>query len=199
MEPIISKEEFNKLMSISGEIRAVGFKSYADFILKEEGEKGLKKLEDVMVSLGYPIKYREMEALKFYPLGLLIVMLVAIKRLFNYSDEKFQEIGSFYVKVSMLIRLFLRYFFSVEAVIKKLPDMWRKHLTVGDLKSVEYSSTERFIILRLENYKGHPLHCQILRGYLSAALQMIVGNKPVCQETKCVFRGDEYHEFLLKW
>ncbi|GAI52915.1 unnamed protein product, partial [marine sediment metagenome] len=30
-------------------------------------------------------------------------------------------------------------------------------------------------------------------------IQMIVGSKVTSEETKCVHRGDEYHEFLLKW
>ncbi len=198
-EYIISKQEFTELMRIKGKVRAVGMKSYADFILKEEGEEGLKKLENVLAELGYSIKFKEIRAMDFYPLGILVAMLVAIKRLFNYDDRKFREMGRFHTKASLLIKLFVRYFFSIERVLKELPKMWRKHLTVGDLKVAEYNKEKKYIILRLENYHCHPLHCQILIGYLPSALKMIIGNEGICEETKCIYKGDECHEFLVKW
>lgn len=199
MEPIISKQEVDELMALEGKVKGDGMKNYTDFILKEEGEEGLKKLEETITNLGYPIRYRELIAMEFLPIGLEAITLLAIKRLFNYDDEKFQEMGRFGSKFSIIIRLFTRYFVSPEKLLKEASKMWRKGCTVGDLRVVEYNKEKNYLILRLEDYRLHPIHCQIFKGSILSALQMILKIKATCEETKCLYRGDNYHEFLVKW
>jgi len=199
MEEIISKEELNRLMNLRGKVRGDGMKNYAEFVFKEKGEEGLKKLEETMKSLGYPIKYREMRKMEFFPLGLEALTLVLIKQLFNFDDKKFQEMGKFGVKLSIIIKVFMQYFVSPEKLAKAASQMWRKGVTVGELKMVEYNKDKKYLILRLEDFYFHPLHCHIIQGYFLAALQMLLKIKATCQETKCLYRGDEFHEFLLKW
>jgi len=199
MEQVISKQEFDELMKLKGEVKGTGIKTHGKFILKEEGEEGLKKLEDTMAGLGYPIEFREVKATTLYPFGVEAVILLAIKRLFNYDDKKFQEMGRFHAKLSLIIRLFMKYFVSLERVSKEGPEMWRRYFTLGDIEIVEIDEEKRHIIFRVRNFQFHPLHCQILRGSIPTIIQMIVGSKVTSEETKCVHRGDEYHEFLLKW
>lgn len=199
MEEIISKQEFDELMKIKGEVRGVPLKNEAEFIAKEEGEEGLKKLEEVMANLGYPIKYREIRGMDFYPLGLLSVNLLAIKRLFNYDDEKFQAIGRFEAKLSFIIRLFLKYFVSLDKAIKEVPKMWKRYYTVGNLTIVEYNEKEKYLIVRIEDLPFHPLYCQVNKGFGASIIQMVVGSDVTCEEIKCAHKGEEYHEFLMKW
>jgi len=199
MKDLISREELKEMGNLNGQVRADGIKSYADFILKEEGKKGLERLEEAMASLGHPMVFKDIKAMDFYPLETEAVMLVLIKRLFNYDNEKFNEMGRFFVKISLFIRFFVKYFFSIERVLQELPRMWSKHLTQGNLRAVEHDMEKGYVILRIEDFYHHPLHCQILIGYLSAALQMIIKSKGICEETKCVHRGDKYHEFLVRW
>ena len=200
MEQIISKEEFDELMKIKGEAGAFSFHPAGEFIIKETGEEGLKKLEDIMAKFGYPIKYKERGRTDFYPIGMVAIRLLFLKRLFNFSEEKFREMGRFESKASLIIRIFMRYFVSLERVTKEIPKMWRRYFTVGDLKTIELNKEKKYTILRLENFHLHPLHCHTVIGYFSSLLQMITKSKQVfCEETKCVHRGDKYHEFLLKW
>lgn len=200
MEKIIQKEELDKLMNLEGESRGMSLKGYGDYVLKEEGEGGLKRLEDAISGLGYPLNFNEIKAMDFYPLGLEAVTLIAIKRLFGYDNEKFQEMGKFEPKGSLILKLFMKYFVSLKRVAEEAPKMWRKYYTVGDLKVIDYDLDKRYIILRLENFRLHPLLCQDLIGYFSSVVKMVVGREEInCQETECVFRGGKYHEFLLKW
>jgi len=199
MEEIISKEEFDKLMAIKGEARGDALKGEPEFILKEKGEEGLKKLEEAMAKLGYPIKYKEINRTNFYPLGLEAVTLVLIKKIFNFDDKKFEEMGKFESKMSFIIKIFMKYFFSIERVAKEVSNMWRKNYTVGELKVAELDENKKYAILRMENFRLHPIHCITLIGYFASVLQMMVSSKVTCQETKCIFRGDPYHEYLLKW
>ena len=199
MDQIISKEEVDELMKLKGQIRGAAIKEIIKYILKEEGKDGLGKLEDVMEKIGYPIKDRNIKAMKFYPLGLEASTLVAVKRLFNYDDKKFQDLGKFAGKFSIIIRLFMGYLVSLDKIAKETPKMWRKYFSIGDLDIAEINEEEKYVILRIKNYYLHPIHCQILIGYLSSILQIVVKSPVTCEETKCTFQGDEYHEYLLKW
>ncbi len=199
MEQVILKEEFDELMKLKGEVKGMGIKTHGEFILKEEGKEGLKKLEDMIAELGHPIKFREVKATIFYPFGIEAAVLLAIKRLFNYDDEKFQEMGRFHAKTSLIIRLFMKYFVSLKRVSKESSQMWRRYFTVGNIEVTELDEKRRRIIFKVKNFQFHPLHCQILKGSISVIIQMVIGCNVTPEEMKCIHRGDEYHEFLLKW
>ena len=199
MEQIISKEELEELKKIKGEVRKMSFKTTAEFILKEKGEEGLKKLENTMANLGYPIKHETIKPMDFYPLWADAAKLLIIKRLFNFDDKKFQEMGEFEAKISLIMRIFLQYFISLKRAIKEGPRLWKRYFSVGDLKVIEFNTEDKYAIFRLENFYHHPLSCQTHKGYFPTIFQMIIKSKVTCQETKCVHRGDKFHEFLLKW
>ena len=55
-------------------------------------------------------------------------------------------------------------------------------------------------ILRLKGFSLHPIYCIYLGGYFRGVTQMLVKTPRLTfEETKCTFRGDEYHEYLIKW
>ena len=186
-------------MKLKGEIRGVAIKGEMEFILKEEGEEGLKKLEDQIAELGYPIKYKEIKPMTFYPLNLYGVIQLVIKSLFNFDNKKFQEMGRFESRTSIVIRLFMKYLVSIEMAVEKAPKMWRKYFTVGNLRVVKLNKEKRYAILRIENFHFISILCENLKGYIASIIEMVTNEKTTCEETKCVHRGDEYHEFLVKW
>ncbi len=198
-EPIFSKEEFEGLRSISGEARGIAIKGEVDFILEQEGDEGVEKLEKKINDMGYPIKLKEIKTMDFYPVWLEALVLCGAEKLFHYDTKKFQEMGRFEPKVSFLIRMFMKYFFSPEIVAREAPKIWRESYTVGDLEVVKFDQENREAVVRLKNFKLHPLQCQNLIGYFASVVQMITGKPVTCREEKCVFRGDEYHEFVLNW
>ena len=198
----ITKEEVEKLMGIKIETRGVVFKTDGEYILERKGKAGLKKLEAELERLGSPIKYNQIETMGFYPAGLRVLSLLAIKKVFNFDNEKIVEMGFVATKKSLIVKLFIRYFLSTRRVFfKESPRMWQKHWTKGVIIPIELDEKKKYGILRLKDVNLHPLYCSsYLRGYFSGILQMLVKSpKITCQETKCPFRGDEYHEYLLKW
>jgi len=201
MDQELTKDIAQKLMEIEGETRGVVLKTDGEYVLKEKGEEGLKKVEDELEGLGYPIKFKEIKTMDFFPVGLRIISLLTIKKVFNFDDEKIKEMGIFATKVSLIIKIFTRYFLSVKRVFYvEAPKIWRKHWTIGDLMPVEINEEKKYAILRLKNFSLHPVYCKYLEGYFPGPFQlMIKSSKMTCEETKCTFRGDEYHEYLIKW
>lgn len=195
----ITREKVKELMSIPGEARGVNLKIDWEFILRREGKEGLKKVEDKMAELGYPLKYEDIKTMDFYPIGLDALSMVVVREVLGYDKEKFIEIGEAAPKLSIFLKIFLRYFVSIEKAIKESAQMWRRHYSVGDLSIVEINEDKGYAIIRLENFKLHKIHCYNLLGYFSKIMEMIVKEKVSAEETKCVFNGDHYHEYFLKW
>ncbi len=198
----INKEEIEKLIKIDVQARGVVFKTDTEYILAHEGEDGLKKLEEELEKLGYPIKYKEIKSMEFYPAGLRVLSLLAIRKTFNFDDEKIKNMGLVATKKSIIVKLFIRFFLSVKEVLfKEAPRIWQKHWTKGEIVPIELDEKKKYAILQLKNFNLHPLYCSAyLRGYFSGILQMLVKSpKITCQETKCTFKGDECHEYLIKW
>lgn len=160
----------------------------------------MEKLEKTMSQLvGYPFKYKSLSAMTFYPLYLGALNLVIVQRIFNYHDDKFEEIGRVSSRLPLAIRLYMKYLTSMENLIKQAPKMWKMYFSVGELKVIESDTDRGRTVLRVENFKAHPLHCQILRGYFPSLAEMMIKERVECRETKCIYRGDEYHEFVLQW
>ena len=201
MEEVILKEELEELMKMKKEIRGSAIKNAVTFTLDKRGKEGLRRLEEEIAKLGYQIKLEDIKEIQLYPLGLAIASLVIMKRLFNFSDKDFQEMGGRSVKVSIVIRSLMQFLipFSFEQIIRRLPEIWKRINPIGELKAVKLDQDERYLILRLEDYRTHPIQCQILIGAFSSLIQIISGKKITCEEIKCIYRDDEYHEFLLKW
>lgn len=199
MREIISKEELNKLMALKGRVRGLAIKSHGEFIKKEKGEAGLKELEQVMEDLGCSVNHKELETMRFYPIYLEVVALVVIKKLFNFEEEKFREMGEFSSKMSLILKLFIKYFISIKMMVDQIPNIWEKYYTIGKIKTTELDIVGNRLVLRLEDFNLHYLHCLHLEGYFSSVVKMIVKKPVTCLETRCVHKGDRYHEFLLRW
>ena len=196
---MLTKEKVKELMKIKGEIRGAHIKDDWSLILEKRGEEGVKEIEDRMVELGLPLKYKEIKALEFYPLGWGIISYLTIKEIFNLDEEDIKKWGASAVKFSLLMKIFMKYFASLKLISKQIPTIWREHYTIGDLEMSEFSKEKRYVILRLRNFKIDPAYCPLSNGYFSKVAEMIVKNPVTGKETKCPFKGDPYHEFLLTW
>jgi len=109
--------------------------------------------------------------------------------------------GVFAKKMSLIVKLFVKYFPSLRrVVINEAPKIWKKHWTIGELIPVELNEKEKYAILRVKGFNLHSVYCHYLAGYFAGILQMLVKlPKTNSQETKCSFKGAPYHEFLIKW
>lgn len=198
-EEIINKKIADQLMALEGEVRGMAVKSHGEFIRLKRGEKELKELEKMMSKLGHPVEYQKIESMRFYPIGLEALTLVVIKELFDFGNKEFEELGVFSSKFSLIIKFFMKYFVSLKLTAKQASNIWKRYYTIGDFNVIDLNEKEKYVILRLENFQVHPLHCLHLKGYCAGVIKMIVKNPVTCKEIKCSHKGDDYHEFLLKW
>ena len=199
MVELLTKEKSQRLINIKGKIKGVGIKQDWDFVLKEKGTNGLKKLEDKMGKLGYSLKYKDIKSGKFYPLGIDTISLLAMKELFGFDEKEFIKMGMSYLELSMVFKVFAKYLLSPKRIAEQASRIWNSYYTVGALKVVEVDEEKKNMTLRIEDFDIDSLYCWIYKGNFIKILQVVTKGKVNCEERKCTFRGDQFHEFFLTW
>jgi hypothetical protein len=169
-----------------------------------EGEEGLNKLENKLREMDCWIDiykdYKNIKIFDWYPLWYDLLPILVAAYIFGWDEEKMKEFGRYNQKVSFFERVLLKYFVSMEKILQFVPERWRKNYSIGDFAKREYSESGNYAILTLKNFTGHPVFCALLQGFCESAASFVVaGKKVTSKEIKCVFRGDSYHEFFVKW
>lgn len=197
----ISEEEIKKQMDLPGKTR--GFKGDMDYVLGKKGIEGLRVVEDKMERLGWPVKYQELSETKWYPVGLSMLSLYSMLFVFDWGKKELAELAESTPKTSFITKFFMRYFVSPEKMFRvAAPIMWRKYFSIGSLEPISFKRTEKdgCAVLRINDFTTLPFYCFFLGHFLVGAFRLAAQFKKVSfEETKCVFKGDKCHEYLIKW
>jgi hypothetical protein len=204
---LFSFEEIKQAMKNPCKIKGSAFRGELEYILAKQGEEGLKAVEEKTKKLGYPIKYKEIKETQWYPIGLKMVSFYAFLSTFNWGKKELIEIAESSVKVSYIVRFFMRHFGSVEEIFKiAAPRLWKRYFSVGSLEASGFYNIEKVGrggqgFLQIKNFKLHPFYCFYLgRFFIGIAKLTDPRLKEISiEETKCMLKGDDCHEYLLRW
>jgi len=195
----VTKKEVEKLIAIPGKVRGQVFLTDFGYVEEEKGEKGVELLKKKMAGWGNPIDYTKVKALEWYPVGLRAVSLLAVKESFNWGEKEIFDLGNNAPKYSLIVKMLMKYFLSVPKTFEQVSHYWEKHYSVGELEAVKYSEEKGYFLVHLKNFKIHPILCTLYAGYFLRIGQYVVREEMTIQETKCMFKGDPYHEYLIRW
>ena len=184
----LTKELADQLMKIKGEARGTHFICDALYIEKREGKEGLKRVEEKLKELGYPLDYSRVNNMDFYPVGLRALSLLAMKEVLGWTNKDIEENCANAAKYSFIVKIFARYFFSVRSAIKLAPKIWREYFTSGNLEVVKIDLKKKEAVFQIKNFKLHPIYCQYcLLGFIKNIIGMVLNTKKVkCKKTNCV-------------
>jgi len=198
---MLNKNEVEKILKIKGETRGAVFHTDARYILDKKGNQGLEELRKKLKVLGQQDIYsKEIKSTGWYPLGLRVISLLLIKETFDWNEKEIFNMGMSAPKHSFIVKTLLRYFISIEKTFEESAKYWEKHYTVSKLEAPEINLKEKRLVLRLVDFKIHPILCVYFRGYFKSIASLVVKtDKMTIKETKCPFDGDSYHEFVIKW
>lgn len=169
----LDKEKLDNLLKEKGETKGVVFETDANFVLKKAGEEGLRKVEEKIKELGYPIDYRNPKTEEWFPVGLRIISLLIIKDVLGFDDATIREMGRSAPNVSPFIRFFLNRLVSIEKILDMAPILWNKHFrNFGMVEKIKVDEEEREVILRLKGVKGHQIFHFYLEGYFEKVISL---------------------------
>jgi hypothetical protein len=196
----INKKELDDLLKIEGKIRGVVFHTDASYVLKKEGEKGLERLKNIVKDLGYQINYDNPKKTDWYPIGLRAISLILMKDTFGWSDKEIEEMGWNAPSFSFIIKIFMKFFVSISKIAEESPRLWKEHYwDIGELVP-ELHEDKKTLILRLKNFKVHPIICIYLAGYFKRVASLGIKSKKIeCKETECIFKEGSCDEFRITW
>lgn len=201
MAEIISKKEAGELIKTKGRVIGSVIRSDIKFILRKGGEDGLKMIEKEIEKLGYPLKLNEIKTTEFYPIGLKALFLVVTKNVFDFSDEGMREMGRELPKFPSVMRFFMKLFSLNEKLFfQRVAPFWKKFVTIGEIVVPVFDEENKRVIATLKDFNIHPVFCPYIEGIFSVLVKIATGSdKVTCKETKCPFKGDEFHEFLIEY
>ncbi len=195
------KWEIKKLKKLQGKTRGDSFKNLIYYIRKEKGEEEIKKIAEELKKAGFELpELKKIKVMDWIPISIPTIYIVACMNIFNWHEEDIVKMGKGIVPYSNVIKFFIRYFKSLEQTLQMGVDSWQKNYSFGEISIAECSQKERRVILRLKKHDRHPVVCLLYMGIFLKIIEMALGNKKfIIEETKCKFKGDDYHEYKITW
>lgn len=188
------------LKKIKGKIRGEAILNKMAYIRVKKGEPGAAAVEKKLKDLDYTLDLKEVNSLSWYSDAYSILILLIAQDLFGWDDGRIYNMGQNAPRISFIVKLLMKYFVSIERTFKSAPDNWEKHHNEGSIEDVACQERKKILTFKLKNYRVHPIMCVYLSGYFSAYAEIVLKNQRVqIAETKCMFKGDPYHEFVITW
>ncbi len=195
------KQEAELLMSKPGSVKGEVFRTHAIYIKYREGEEGLKKLEEKMKEIGFPLVFSEIKPGNWYQEALSALVVLTAKNIFNWTEEDVYKMGSSAPKHSFIVKIFVKHFVSIKEIFARAEQYWEKHYNFGSFEKVEFNEDKKYIIVRIKGYEFHPIIYNVyFRGYFNAIAKLSVKSNNVKTDLiKNVLDGDDYNEYKISW
>ena len=200
----ITEEEVKEVFLNPTKVKGIVLREELCRAIKEKlGEEAIKIIEEESKNLGFPFKLEEVKNFEWYPAGIIIEILFILQEKFSFKEKDFAELGETAPKVSSIMRQLMRYFAIPEKIAKIAASrLWQRYFDRGRAEICEFRDSKEggFLIIRVKNFKLHPLHFSYLGYFFLEIAKLTKKFKEIkVEETKSPFRGDEYQEYLIKW
>lgn len=195
------KQTADELMQKPGKIRGEAFLNRLAYIRSLKGEAGVEAVFKKLKDLVYPlIEEKKIKSLEWYSDAQGILIILAARELFGWGDQEVFEMGRHSPSISLLVKMLMKYFVSAKKTFQASPGNWAKHHDIGSIEDIKYNEQENTMSFKLKNYDMHPIMCIYLRGYFTAFAGFIIkSDKIEISEIKCLYQGDDYHQFKVVW
>ncbi len=197
----LTDDDIKQIVKINGRIRGLILTTLKDYIISKKGIEGLKKVEEKMKEIGYPFSFDGLSSVKWYPAPTVHLVMMVMLEVFNWGEEDNFKMGYEAPINSLLAKLMLRTFTSLEVAFRVTPKFWKNYTNLGEMNWVERDIKNKRAVLRLTNYpKVKRGSYEYFRGYLKKIMEIMTKSKNVKVElTKTIYNGDPYDEFTFTW
>jgi len=197
----LTKEEAERIMKIKGNVIGAVFKSYEHLIKEVLGEKGIGMVEKKMKEANCPFEFKKISSFSWYPESHACIAALTMLEVFDWDESKAFDIGYDAPSHSILVKLLIRYFRSIETTVQNFPKYFKRHVDFAEMKCDQFYPDQKKAIWKIYNFKKfHPVVYEYIRGYLTKIAEMTTSSKNIkIKQTKSLFRNDPYDEFEITW
>ena len=194
------EDEIKQAMELKGaKGRGAALLTHFRYIREREGKRGVEKIEQRLKELGYSVDLEKIRPMDRIPLSISYLVVIVAREVFNWQDSDIFDMGNNAPKYSFIVKMLLGYFISPKKSFEQSPKYWRKHYNVGELEAHQFNEKEKYMVFRLRHQCPSTI-CVFYQGYFLRIAQYVLNTEKVTiKETKCVSRGDSYHEFIIRW
>lgn len=172
----------------------------AKYLEKIGKKESIPLIEKRMADFGYPFNLNNVSIMSWYPVEAEMALFFSLIEVLGWDEKNIKEFGKNFTKLSFLERIMARYFITTKKTYAEASNIWRRHMDTGHLETPEYNETGKYCILRLKGLDLHPLYCIFLAGmFETMATYITKAKKNSCVESKCIFKSEPYHEFIVRW
>ncbi len=194
------KEQVKLLLKAEGEARGIHFKNDAQYIVAEKGEDGLKKVEDKLKEWGVPLFYNEIRNLHFYPMAWRSLSLLAAKEALGWEEKNIRNMCEFASSASLIIRIYSKFFYSIDKFLEQAPRLWEEYFTIGKLIVREHSESEKYVIIDIKEFDLDAVYRPCLESYMKGLVKMIIkGRNYKCEAIECSPKENNCSGFKISW
>lgn len=191
------KEKLNQLLKKEGKIRGGVILSHLEYIKRKQSQDGIKRLKKTFEEVDYTFNPDEIKSMEWVDASTSSIILLLAKNLFDWSNKDILSMGEFASKYLAVNKFFLDDLNSPKKLISVIGDYWRNVSNVGTMNVID--SGEDFVKINLSDYDFHPVGCLFIAGYIRSVFSLTVKGSVSIKETKCIHKGDDVHQFLVKW
>ncbi|UCG30466.1 MAG: hypothetical protein JSV53_00910 [candidate division WOR-3 bacterium] len=197
---MLTRQDFQEIVKLEGQVRGSALNTDAACIKSQEGREGLHRVEQRFRMLGYPLEYRHIKDMGWYPISLRVLSLCIMKDVFKLDDSDMKKMGDTAPKFSFIVKVFMKFTNLRDIALDNVPGYWRMHYSVGDMNVGEINENKGYVTVQLVDFNIHPILCAYFEGYFRRLLQFgFVDGHLDSEETKCIHRGDVSHEYRISW
>jgi len=196
----VDQKLVDELERIPGNVRGAVIIENLNFLERKAGQERVNKVKQRFREFSCDIDLDNLKPLEFYPEHYSVLLILMVAEILDFKEEDVFKMGEESFKYASFIKFFVTYFVSIERCFKEAPKYWQRHFDFGKIEKVEFNGEERYAVFRVIGYKFHPIMCIYHKGCFYQIAQLAIGTKKVSlEETKCVFRGDPHHEYVIRW
>lgn len=195
------KQEINRYKHILGKQRAEHVKYYINYVRENYGEEGVKKVMDAIEKMGFDIgdvnQHRDTE---WVPESWAHIFFITAAHIFDWDDQEVYDIGRYVMPRSIVTRVFLKYFSTLEKTLKKGVGQWNNNFTRGylEVKDIDKKKREGKFVLR--DFRDNPMAYTHFQGYFSRLLEIMTGSGKVkVEDPVCLNEEKGDWEWKFHW
>jgi hypothetical protein len=195
------KKEMEDMAFLGGLERGADIKFLRHYARIKAGNSGIRAIEGELAQAGVGLPdFAKLKDLEWISAKLPTIYMLAMAKVFGWSEKEVYEMGHEALTIHVALKFLLKYFSSPSATFSRAARRWQKSYSFGKMEIVDFDGTGRKVVVRLLDFKKHPITCVYLRGIFVKIVEIATGSERASiEETKCVFRGDPYHEYLITW
>lgn len=195
------KEVADNVMNIDGNIKGVAILNNIIYIKNKKGDEAVEIISKTLNEVGYPLDFKKINEYEPYKESYNVLINLIMKDVFKWNDDDIFNSGRGAAKISPILKSIIQYLLSPTLLINNANKYWQRQLDFGKINVIDCNEEDRRIIIGVEGYNKSSVSCIYQAGYFIETVGFAVKEKSnlEIEETKCVYAGDEFHEYTITW